>query len=130
MLDSIVPFRTVARITLALLAATLIAPWIVFSFVAAGVRVVYSTVRGYRAARAALIQHALCPRGHRSDLLGVFECRCGALFAGWAFERCPVCYESCGYVSCEHCGLSVRNPVLVAIEPRRWRFPNRQAHRP
>jgi hypothetical protein len=117
--DLHIPFRTVARLAWSLGVLCLVAPWIAVAIVAAAARIVRAGVQAFRAARAALADSARCPRGHRSDLHGVFECRCGALFAGWAFEKCPVCNESCGYVSCEHCGLAVRNPVLVAIESSR-----------
>jgi hypothetical protein len=43
----------------------------------------------------------------------VFECRgCGGLFAGWVFGPCPICGAHCGYTTCEHCGMAIRNPFV------------------
>lgn len=115
-MDFRVPLRILTRLVLAFMGAALVAPWVLVAVLAAACRVVYRARRAYRAGRVALADTATCPRGHRSDLHGVFDCRCGALFAGWAFEACPVCGESCGFVPCERCGLSIRNPLIVALE--------------
>jgi hypothetical protein len=112
--------RVAWRITALSLFAALVGPWILFATIRLVVRTVYAGIQGFRAGKAAAVTHLPCPRGHRSELHGIFECRCGALFAGWAFESCPVCHEGCGYVTCEHCGLAVKNPIVQALEPRRW----------
>ncbi len=115
MIEPTALIRLTLRLLLTVVTTVLIAPWIAGALLAAGARVVRHALRAYRAGGAAFTDFVHCPRGHRSELHGVFECRCGALFAGWAFERCPVCNESCGWTGCEHCGLAVRNPVLVAL---------------
>lgn len=90
----------------------LIVPWVVIGVLQAAF---------IRARRLAWILRAVpraagdalpCPRGHASELLGVFECRgCGGLYAGHAFQRCPICGSSAGHIMCEHCGLTIRNPM-------------------
>jgi hypothetical protein len=114
-----IPFRIVFRMLTAMAVAVCVGPWVFGAVVGSALRTVRAARRAYRAGRVALVDTARCPRGHRSELHGLFECRCGALFAGWAFEECPVCAESCGYIACEQCGLSVRNPFIVALESNR-----------
>lgn len=108
--------RVVLRWTIFVLEWLLVAPWLAGAFIVAALDAIANARRAFRAGQAAFADTVRCPRGHRSELHGIFECRCGALFAGWAFERCPVCAESCGWIGCEHCGLAVRNPVIVALE--------------
>jgi hypothetical protein len=115
-MDFNIPIKLAFRMAVSVLGALLVAPWILLAVVSMACRQVRAARRAYRAGRVALADNARCPRGHLSELHGVFECRCGALFAGWAFEECPVCSESCGYVPCVRCGLSVRNPLIVALE--------------
>jgi hypothetical protein len=52
-----------------------------------------------------------CPRGHEVPVYGVYECTCGALHEGWAFDRCAVCGQAGGWTPCPECSLPVRNPV-------------------
>ncbi len=54
-----------------------------------------------------LLRRTRCPRGHEVRLHGVWQCACGALFAGHAFQDCPVCGQAAGWTSCD-CGLAVR----------------------
>lgn len=62
--------------------------------------------------RAALDDELHCPDGHGNRAYGTWVCQhCRAQFRGWAFAGCPVCQLSCGYVACETCGLSIRNPM-------------------
>lgn len=103
----------VAVVALRAFVIALIAPWICGALIRRGVRAFRAAARFALALRLVRARELSCPQGHRSLLLGVFECRtCGALFAGWVFGACPTCGESCGYVSCEHCGLAVRNPFV------------------
>lgn len=111
--------RPVLRATWQCLFLALVMPWIVLAALRLALRVAGAAVQGFRAGKAAAVSELVCPRGHRSQLHGIFECRCGALFAGWAFESCPICHEGCGYVTCEACGLAVKNPIIQALEPRR-----------
>lgn len=59
---------------------------------------------------AAIGPNGRCPRGHSSPVHNVFQCKCGAIFEGWAFEHCPVCRQSAGWTPCVRCGLPIRNP--------------------
>ena len=102
----------VKRYTPKLIWTLLVAPWILIAIGFAIARVAFALRNGLRRLRFASAARMICPRGHRTELYGIFECRCGALFAGWAFGRCPICRESCGYVPCEHCSLAVKNPLL------------------
>ncbi len=107
------PYRTIGRVIAALALIWLLSPWVCLSAVAALVHLGWRTARAALSLRFVFASTLRCPAGHASELKGVFECRtCGSLFAGWAFQPCPVCRESCGYVPCEHCGLAVRNPFL------------------
>jgi len=62
--------------------------------------------------RRVFAQTLTCSRRHRTAAYGVFECRCGALVEGWAFDRCRVCGQSAGWMPCSRCGLPIRNPIL------------------
>ena len=108
--------RAILRWTLLALEWLLVLPWVLAAVFVAMRDAISNARRAFRAGQAAFVDTVRCPRGHRSELHGVFECRCGALFAGWAFEQCPVCAESCGWITCEHCGLAVRNPIIMALE--------------
>ena len=106
-------YQTIIRVFFALVWAWLVAPWVALAVAGGVVHFVWRAMRAASSLRYALSETLRCPAGHTSELQGVFECRsCGSLFAGWAFQACPTCGESCGYVSCEHCGLAVRNPFL------------------
>jgi hypothetical protein len=96
----------------------MVAPWVVAAIVVAAARMALDARTAFAAGSAAFVDCVRCPRGHDSSLHGIFECRCGALFAGWGFGRCPVCAESCGYIGCEHCGLAVQNPIIRAVLTR------------
>jgi len=65
-----------------------------------------------RRLRRVFAQTLTCSRHHRTAAYGVFECRCGALVEGWAFDRCLVCGQSAGWMPCSRCGLPIRNPIL------------------
>ena len=104
--------RLVLRITFRLLWWTLVLPWLALALFRAGGRRLEGQVRGLLALRVAFDRHARCPRGHRSELRGLWECRgCGGLFPGSAFQACPVCGSACGHIACERCGLAIRNPL-------------------
>ena len=91
----------------------LLAPWVALALAAWATRKMRALIRACLAVRYAFVRELRCKAGHRTSLIGVFECRgCGGLFAGYAFDRCPTCGESCGYVPCERCALAVRNPYL------------------
>jgi hypothetical protein len=106
-------FRKIVTIGFKVLGWLLVAPWIVLELVLRAVGAVRGVARGMVRLPLARATHARCPRGHASNLQGVFECRgCGALYAGYAFGPCPVCSSSAGYVNCEHCGFPIRNPFL------------------
>ena len=110
--------RPLLKASLVLLRAVLVAPWVVVAILMAAIRLAFDARTAYAAGRAAYVERVRCPRGHESNLHGIFECRCGALFAGWGFGRCPVCAECCGYISCEHCGLAVQNPIVRVLLSR------------
>ncbi len=111
MLDFRFPIGGIVRVLLRLAFWILVAPWVALALLRAIGRRFDDLMRAVLAMRHALAAELRCPAGHASNLHGVFECRsCGALFAGWAFQGCPVCGQSCGYLPCEHCGLGVRNP--------------------
>lgn len=100
------------RLSVRLAWAMLVAPWVIGALAIAGVRYVRRIAWLVTAVPRAAKDSLPCPRGHASELLGVFECRgCGGLYAGHAFQRCPICGSSAGHVMCEHCGLTVRNPM-------------------
>ena len=93
--------------------AALLAPWITLAICVWTARKAVALRRTFTSLRFAFVRELRCPAGHRTSLVGIYECRgCGGLFAGYAFDRCPTCGESCGYVPCEHCGLAVRNPLI------------------
>lgn len=106
-------FRVVLRFVRPLLWLFFVTPWILLGLIRHVVLRFRESKRQFRLLRLATATHLICPFGHRSALNGVFECRtCGVLFAGFAFQRCPNCSTSCGYTTCEHCGMSLRNPWL------------------
>lgn len=105
--------RSVFRFLLFAAWVALITPWVVASVVRAGVQRLARALHVILAVPRAASDVLPCPRGHASELLGVFECRgCGGLFAGHAFQRCPICRSTAGHVMCEHCGLTIRNPMM------------------
>lgn len=111
--DAMNLMKLILRVLMKLAYTLLIAPWVLCSLIGAGFRRVDSAVRVAHALPYVTATHIACPRGHRSSLRGIFECRgCGSLFAGWVFQACPVCRSSCGHTTCEHCGLSIRNPLI------------------
>lgn len=113
MLSTRLPLGGLLRACSKILLAVLVAPWLVGAVVWRLARALAHVARSALLLRYLAVTHVRCPRGHQSALHGVFECRsCGALFAGWAFQQCPVCQTTCGHIACEHCGLSVRNPLL------------------
>jgi len=117
MLDFGIPlrpiFRLLVRVARAAVLVLLLAPWVTLVLTWHASRQLVAGLRSLRKVRLVLTTKLTCPQGHASVLLGMFECRsCGALFAGHAFQHCPVCGTSCGYVPCEHCGMAVRNPFL------------------
>lgn len=113
-MPSWLPFaRRTAKVALQVTLVALVEPWVLFALVRALAGRLDRLVHGLLALRFAFADRLRCPRGHLSELRGIFECRgCGGLFAGWAFEECPVCGASCGHVACERCGMAVRNPLL------------------
>src|SRR5437868_3564651 len=103
--------RAAARLTFQLLrfaAATIfLAPWVAIAVVAALWRLAGAPLRLARTLHAAFANVVYCPRGHRVELVGVWDCRCGARFVGHAFAQCPVCRERPGWLECRVCGLAV-----------------------
>ena len=105
--------RILEFVTIRIAWALLVAPWFLGALAYGLGRNSRELVATLTRFRYAFPQSLRCPNGHESSLYGMFECRgCGGLFAGWAFDRCPICGDSCGYVACEHCGLAVTNPFL------------------
>ena len=53
-----------------------------------------------------------CPGcGGDISLVGRWKCGvCEYVFDGFAYARCPVCQAVPPYVSCQACGVGVRNP--------------------
>jgi hypothetical protein len=91
----------------------LLFPWILLALFAFGWRSVNRFIRQAIGLKRALTDDVRCARGHRVELRGEFECRsCGGLFAGWAYQHCPICGAACGHVACDRCGLAVRNPLV------------------
>jgi ribosomal protein S27AE len=37
--------------------------------------------------------------------------RCGYVWLGFGFSRCPMCGEPCRFLNCQSCGTSIRNPL-------------------
>ena len=56
-----------------------------------------------------------CPGcGMPVALTGRWECgRCRYVFDGFAFARCGVCGAVPPYISCQRCGVGLRNPMLI-----------------
>ena len=105
--------RTVLRVLRITVLVVFVAPWVVLGLLGAMLNRIGALVTDFRILRLALESHLPCPHGHRSALHGVFECRgCGGLFAGWVFGSCPICGAHCGYTTCEHCGMAIRNPFV------------------
>lgn len=50
-----------------------------------------------------------CPAGHMNGVDGRWECRCGYVYVGHAFESCRNCGQVAGWFPCERCGLGVRS---------------------
>ncbi|MFI5297842.1 MAG: hypothetical protein ACHREM_07050 [Polyangiales bacterium] len=93
----------------------LVLPWLALAVLRALVRKFEAFAHLIASLHFVFTEQVQCPRGHQAELHGVFECRtCGGLFAGWAFQICPICQGACGHVSCAHenCGLSIRNPLV------------------
>jgi len=86
----------------------LLAPWLLLAVVSAALRRFWGRLRELRP----LPRHGVCPQGHAIRLHGVWSCRCGATFAGHAFQACPVCGEEAGWTACD-CGLTIRNHHLT-----------------
>lgn len=51
----------------------------------------------------------VCPAGHVNRVDGRWECRCGYVYVGHAFEPCRNCGQVAGWFPCERCGLGVRS---------------------
>lgn len=107
--------RTVLRSALRLVWWGLVLPWIALALLHIVLRRAEATFCLPLAYRTLFDHHGCCPRGHRTELRGVWECRgCGGLFAGIAFQACPVCGSGCGHIPCDEpgCGLAIRNPMV------------------
>jgi hypothetical protein len=105
--------RLTVRICASIFYALFIGPWVALSAGMSLVNRVDRYTRMLTALRSTASSQGRCPRGCRSELRGVWECRaCGSLFAGFAFQACPVCSSTCGHIACEHCGLAIRNPFV------------------
>jgi hypothetical protein len=37
--------------------------------------------------------------------------KCGYVWLGYGFGRCPLCAEPCLFLNCQSCGTSIRNPL-------------------
>jgi len=37
--------------------------------------------------------------------------KCGYVWLGYGFARCPLCAEPCLFLNCQSCGTSIRNPL-------------------
>lgn len=92
----------------------LLCPWIAVALVGAACASAVGLARRALGLKRALTDDVRCRRRHRVELRGEWECRgCGGLFAGWAFQRCPICGTECGHVPCDRCGLGVQNPLVL-----------------
>ena len=76
-----------------------------------GVRTIWRLVLGAGRVPDLFRETLRCPRGHATPVYGVYQCKCGALHEGWAFDRCIVCGHSAGWTPCLDCGLPVKNPL-------------------
>ncbi len=56
--------------------------------------------------------HIVCPKGHRIETYGTFQCEaCGFIYEGNVFQcRNPECKATTPHIRCPECGLSVSNP--------------------
>lgn len=77
-----------------------------------GVRLTWRAWRVVNRFHLRLRETLPCPRGHLAPVYGTWACGCGASFDGYAFDPCPICRRSCGWVPCPICQLPVRNPAL------------------
>lgn len=105
--------KVAIRMTIWTAYIALLAPWVTLAIVVHTARKMIALRRMLAVLRFTFARDLPCPAGHWNSLHGVYECRgCGSLFAGYAFDHCPTCGESCGHIPCERCGLAVRNPLL------------------
>jgi len=104
--------REAARLTFKLLRVAvfvvLVAPWVVAALLRAGGRFTTTPFRWARTLRLVFANRVSCPRGHQVALIGIWDCRCGARFAGHAHATCPICGERSGWVECNRCRLATR----------------------
>ena len=77
-----------------------------------GSKLLYRLLKRLWGLRIFLSETRTCPRGHKTPIYGVYECRCRALIEGFVFRKCPVCKESAAWTPCRKCGLPLRNPLL------------------
>jgi len=80
-------------------------------------RQLYRTTGQLAAAWVLATQDSLpCPGcGVPVSLTGRWECgRCRYVFDGYAFAACGVCGAVPPYISCQACGIGLRNPLRVA----------------
>lgn len=50
--------------------------------------------------------------GARLVLTARWRCRrCGYVWSGFGFSRCPLCADPCLFLNCQSCGTSIRNPL-------------------
>jgi hypothetical protein len=77
-------------------------------------RQLYRATRQLSGARLLATNDALPCRGcgEGVSLVGRFECgRCHYIFDGFAFAGCAVCGAIPPYITCQSCGVGLRNPV-------------------
>lgn len=98
---------SVLRLGLVLLEAPWWMAWLVYT----SVMLMLRAMSGLNAVKRAARDSLPCPAGHDSALVGRWECRCGYVFVGHAFEPCGSCGEVAGWITCERCGLGVRARV-------------------
>lgn len=67
-------------------------------------------LRASRIARALAAAQTRCPRGHVVELVGAWQCGCGYVWRGHAWESCPLEGTRAHYIYCA-CGCSVRSPI-------------------
>src|SRR5258706_4257936 len=99
--------RAAARLMRFAMVNAVLAPWVVLAALGALVHAVQLPFHIVCVLRRAFARATYCPRGHRVELIGVWECRCGALIAGHVLQNCLVCRERCGWISCPVCKLSI-----------------------
>lgn len=76
-------------------------------------RVLEREVRWVLGLRRCFWQFIPCPDGHEIATVGVFRCpACDYTYAGWYFSRCVNCGTVPGFLRCNRCELSVRNPIV------------------